>query len=204
MESLGDCVYRSVLTSMWDPNSLVLSLGAATATSPSPHRYWMSDTGRCCQRYCICVSKELLENILLGSFLTQLFSFQDLGHAPWLIRTVLAAEKAQEVHFRYFSACRVEVWLPHKATGVPLSQVYMMERQKDRWPLSVIRTLHSPQEEIEVGMDFAPKWTWWHLVCAMLTTNKLMTVWFFFYWTNNNMHFLIFIICQASSGAGLL
>lgn len=64
-----------------------------------------------CQRYCICVSKQLPENILLGSFLTQLFSFQDLGHVPWLICAVLAAEKAQEVHFRYFSACRVEAWL---------------------------------------------------------------------------------------------
>ena len=162
MESLGGCVYRSILTLVWDPNSLALSLGAATATSPSPHRYWMSDTGHC-QRYCIYVSKQLPENILLGSFLTQLFSFQDLGHVPWLICAVLAAEKAQEVHFRYFSACRVEAWLClTKLRGFPVTGLY---DGKKRWALSVIRTLSSPQEEIEVGMDFAPKWTWSPCLC---------------------------------------
>lgn len=30
---------------------------------------------------------------------SQLFSFQGLGHVPWLIGTVLAAREAQEVHF---------------------------------------------------------------------------------------------------------
>lgn len=77
----------------------------------------------------------------------------------WCGASALAARGSKRALLG-FSASRVKAWLCLTRMQICLSQeVQRMERQKNQWPLPMVRTSYSLQKEIGVGVDFAPKWT---------------------------------------------
>ena len=149
-----------------DLYSLVLPLGTATVTCTSApptldiwHWALLPET----LHLCVQTATWQLSAGLLPHTVIFISRSRSCALVDW---HCLGCRRGSGSAFLVFSASGVKAWLCFTRLQIPLSQVHRMERQKNECPLPMIRTPQSPQKEIEVGMEFAPKWTWWHLVCA--------------------------------------